>query len=76
VVGFINSCLKAENPSNTENSVPFQAEIARARTEEPRDASQVETLDEGEKEDLVVPQGAEAVAEEQQRKSWWERWRG
>jgi len=30
----------------------FQAEITRARTEEPQDASQVETSDGGEKEDL------------------------
>jgi hypothetical protein len=44
----------------------FQAEITCTRTKEPRDASQVRTLDEFEKKTLVAQQGAEGEGEEQQ----------
>jgi hypothetical protein len=55
----------------------FQAENIRARTEEPRDATRVETTDEGE-EDSARQQAAEGGGEgrhDEKRKTWQERGR-
>jgi hypothetical protein len=57
---------RSTGPLQNQGNSYFQAEITRTRTEEPRDASQVRTLEECEKETLVAQQGAEGEWEEQQ----------
>lgn len=57
---------RSTGPLQNQGRSHFQAEITRTRTEEPRDASQVRTLDEGEKKILVAQQGAEGAGEERQ----------
>jgi hypothetical protein len=53
--------LHSTKPLQNQGTGHFQAETTRTRTEEPRDICRFETLDKGEKEDLV----AERVGEEQ-----------